>query len=268
MIYLGALGRLVPIRCASSQQVGHGDRYSTLETLEGRVKAQVRPVRRREWSVGFGDLTSAEDASKLLEFVEGAWGSGPFRFVPTEAPTTNMCTPAQSVLHPSAGTETGYGARFGGPMLTEDGWIPSSIVNPDPSRLVYVGVNFIPVMPGTTITVAAYVLGIDASTQVYFFDNAGGQVGNFESARIGTADAAVRAAVTVEVPEGAATARIYARRSVQVGRPSLTWTDEVMPWITGRGCEKAILRDVSESLVYVKSDKTYESMAFTVTEVG
>lgn len=268
MIYLGALGRLVPIRCASSQQMNHGDRYSTMETLEGRVKAQVRPVRRREWSVGFGDLTTAEDASKLLEFAEGAWGPGPFRFVPTEAPTTNMCTPAQSVCHPSAGTEHGWGARFGGPMLSEDGWIPSSIVNPNPAQLIYLGVNFIPVIPGTTVTVAAYVLGVDASTQVYFFDNAGGPVGNFESERIRTADAAVRAAVTVTVPEGAATVRIYARRSVQAARPSLTWTDEVRPWTTGRGCENAVLREVSESLVYVKSDKTYESMAFTVTEVG
>lgn len=268
MIYLGALGRLVPIRCASSQQVGHGDRYSTLETLEGRVKAQVRPVRRREWSVGFGDLTTPQDATKLLEFQQGAWGPGPFSFVSTEAPITNMCTPGQSISDPTSGTETGWGARFGGPMFTVDGLIPQSIVNPDPAYLIYMGVNFIPVIPGQSITAAVYVLGVHASCRIYFFDANGGQLNYVESDAVGVADRGVRASLTTVVPEGAASVRIYARRAVQAARPSLTWTDELVPWSFGRGCENAVLREVSESLVYVKSDKTYESMAFTVTEVG
>src|SRR5690625_2549534 len=94
MIYFGAKGRRIGVRCPSVQRVDDGERYQFTTTLEGKRKAQVLPgADRRIWDLGLGNVTTPEQVGVLRDIASGAWGYGPFVFVPAEGPDTNMLAP-------------------------------------------------------------------------------------------------------------------------------------------------------------------------------
>lgn len=267
--YIGQLGRLVKLKCPSSQGMTPAERYSFSQTLEGRVKAQVSPVSRRSWSVGISTATPA-DIGALTSFSSGEWGPGPFVWIAEGSTSVNMITPSGASCDPllaRAGNNT-----MAGPLQLPDGsWAGRSIVNSDPSLIMTFSQEYVPVIEGTPVTASAYVRGTDAGVRVYFYNSAGTQIGNSTSPMRATPAAAVRCWVTTTAPAGAVSCRMFGYLADQGTRPAITWTPDLREWGDGMGCEKAVVADSGIQLVLAIDQPTnghYSDASFTIREVG
>lgn len=279
MIYLGSLSRMVGVACPSEQRVASADRFSFQTTLEGRVVGQARPIGRRVWDLRLPVTSSPAETSKLTDFTSGAWGAGPFRFIPTEAPVTNLLPPDVAACESRENPSVVIGD--GGPMLQPDGsWSARSYLSSNPNLVMFFGVadgpgfghgHTVPVVPGGVVTGAVTVLGAGAYAQLRFYDFADELVSSVASSVLASAGTAVRSTVTAQVPSGAVSVRLVARSAVQGSHPQVTWTDKPMEWSGGRGCTRAVVMGGGTELVktgHAGGDKTYEGVSFTVQEVG
>lgn len=270
-IYLGQLGRLVELKCPAQQQVAAEDRFSFQTTLEGRVKAQVRPVGRRTWQVGTSDATTPAQQGAIMSFLNGEWGPGPFVFVSADAPVTNMLSPDAASCAPGAFT-AGSGTAVGeaGPLLTLDGWAGRSYSN-NGAGTVFFGTEKVPVLPGQKVTASAYVLGAGAIARIAWYDAADGSLGSTSSAITATAGTVTRSWVTATAPANAASALVCAVSATAMARPALTWTDALLDWADGQGCPKVVVHGASRNLVLASREARggrYSNISFTVQEVS
>lgn len=269
MIYLGTLGRLVELKCPSSQSVPADDPFTFERTLEGRVKAQARPLQRRQWSVQVSTGTP-RDVGALAAFAGGEWGRGPFVWVSTDAPVTNLLTPEQSTCDPSTLYTSGVTAT--GPLdLGVDGWAGRSFTNATPANQFYFGNQGAPVLPGQKVTASAYLVGAGAAVRLRWADAAGTFISTTTGAGDGVAGVAKRLSVTATPPANAAQAQVLAVNATQGARPALTWTDTPFEWSDGQGCPKAVISGLDRQLVLALRDPRYGRYAdasFTITEVG
>ncbi|MBF6671604.1 hypothetical protein [Glutamicibacter sp. FBE19] len=257
---------MVGIKCPASQQVSFEERYSTETTLEGRVKAQARPVGRRVWQGSLSEASTPADHAKLLAFIQGAWGAGPFVFVSADAPLVNMLTPADSLCQdPFPGATNIYP---GGPVQLDDGSWASASWASDGTGSVNFNYQMSPVTPGQVITGSAWVKGLGASARIYFYDANGNFLTVTGPVSTGTALSYTRAVITATVPTGAVGARVGVTSSVGATRPALTWTSTVQPWGVGEGCVSAVVHAASKDLTLATLGSVYSSLSFTVTEVG
>ncbi|GAA1337114.1 hypothetical protein [Arthrobacter roseus] len=269
-VYLGQLGRLVELKCPSGEAQAPEDTFTFEQTLEGRVKAQSRAFRgRRRWAVDIGVATPA-DVGALMAFADGEWGHGPFLWISTDTPVTNMLTPEQASCDPSVI----YGANesAGGPVETPDGWAGRSYVNSTPASLMYFGFDYTPVIPGEPVTASAYVRGAGAAARLYFYDSSGNWLGAFVTSTVtATAGIVVRSWVTATAPAGAASCRVLGVNTSQGERPAITWTDGLFEWSAGNGCSKAVIHGLSRQVILALREPgygRYSSPSFTIQEVG
>lgn len=279
MIYLGNLGRMISVGCPSEQRVESAGRYAFQTTLEGRVVGQARPIGRRTWDMRLSRVSSPAETSKLTDFTNGAWGPGPFRFIPTEAATTNLLPPDVALCKPNENPSV---VIFeGGPMQQPDGsWAANSYMSPNPDLTMFFGQadgpefgpgHAVPVLPGGVVTAAVTLLGDGARADLRFYDFANEVVASADSTVTASVGSAVRSVVSAPVPDGAVSVKLRARSAVQGSRPQLTWTDELMPWADGRGCVRAVVLSGQSDLVrtgHGPSNRTYEGVSFTVKELG
>ncbi|WP_372699425.1 hypothetical protein [Arthrobacter sp. JSM 101049] len=270
-IYLGQLGRLVELKCPAQQQVAAEDRFSFQTTLEGRVKAQVRPVGRRTWQVGTSDATTPAQQGAIMSFLNGEWGPGPFVFVSADAPVTNMLSPDAASCAPGAFT-AGPGTAVGeaGPLLTPDGWAGRSYSN-NGAGAIFHGSEQVPVIPGSKATASAYVLGAGAFVRIAWYDAAGNGLGTASSTITATAGTVVQSWITATAPAGAASAFVCSVNATASALPALTWTDTLFPRSDGQGCPKAVVHGASRNLVLASREARggrYSNISFTVQEVG
>lgn len=267
--YIGTLGRLIQLRRVRTQDVEYWDGRTFQRTLEGRMRVQAKGVRNRAWSLSM-DLATPADLANVQALLEGEFGRGPFIFVPPNAPTTNMLMPDVSTCGPSAVMSTAV--SIVGPLQLPDGaWAGRSLNNPTPSPTLRFGPDTTPVIPGSTVTASAYLVGAGAKVGIQFFNAAGAVISQSVSAQSGIAGVATRLALTLTVPVLAVACTIYATATTQAARPALTWTDEVYAWGIGAGCSKAIPYGFSSGLSKVMSKPqaaTLSSLKFTVQEVG
>lgn len=273
MIYLGTLGRMVGIKCPASQNVEAEDRYSFNTTLEGRVKAQARPVLGgRSWSLQTSDATTPEDAATIMGFANGEWGAGPFVFISADAPVTNLLTPDEaSCLYQSPNANI----RRGGPVnLGADGWAGQSIQHLDPAggSEIYFSTGQTPVLAGQPVTGSAWIRGDGARVRLYWYTEGSvtPMAGTVSSATITAGDGWKRATVTGTPPAGAVGVAVVAQYAFQAARPAITWTSEMFPLAAGEGCPKAVLHGASKSLVLAGRGRgqQYANLSYTITEVG
>ena len=269
-MYLGSPGRMVGVKCPTRQRVGSSERYSFETTLEGRVKAQVVPLQRRSWDVELGQLTTPSEVATLQEFANGAWGKGPFWFLPADAPVVNVLPPITSVFG---------GHVDGGPVrLDGGGMAPFSNARSDGSAgtLQFVAAEEDPpVIPEMPVTGSAWVTGAGASVLLQWFDASGSIIGTVQtppSQRVPAGQgAAVRVSVTGVPPAGAVRARLTARDATAAARPAVTWTDQPFEYGDGQGCQKAVVhavsRDVTKAWDNPKTGR-WSNLSFTVQEVG
>lgn len=267
MEYLGSLGRLIGLPCASQEQSQATERYVHEFTVEGRRRTQVRPVSPRAWDVSVG-VTTPRELAPLVEFTTGAWGNGPFRWVPVAAQSGNLLTPRESMLLDRAGVSPTL-MEDAGPVRASDGtWSPLSVRVLASSGWVAVA-REVPVIPGKPFTFSADVQGgfTPGGVWVAFRDAVGNDVST------GYADAPNagmrRVSYSTVVPDGAAYADVGIRAAtVYATRPQATWTAGPVPWATGQGCKSAVVDGLSESLLMANRFGTYSDISFNVYEVS
>lgn len=271
MIYFGINGRLIGVKCPSVQRVDDGERYQFAMTLEGKRKAQVAPgSRRRVWDLALGDVTTPAQVSVLRGIASGAWGNGPFWFVPAEGPDTNVLEPGTASCDPAVLPSTN---ENGGPLRTADRWFGRSVARADTTAgLLHFGGDglsgTVPVPESGPVTAAAYVLGDGAAVDVLWRDGAGDVVSTSRSVVTASGSEVVRSWLTVTPPVGAVWASVRAADAVRGAGPSLTWGNRLLPFSDGRGASKVVVDQVSSGLVYTQPGRTYQNLSFTVTEVG
>lgn len=270
MMYLGTLGRMVPIKCPTTQRVAPADRYSFNTTLGGAVKAQAGPVGRRTWGIGLGPLSTPSDVGALMDFANGAWGAGPFWFVPADAPVVNMLSPGAASCAPDS-VIVSDGAELLGtpPMHLDDDRVAARSVWKTPTGTATFGPP-VPVLPTKPVTGSAWVLG-QGSVQLRFVDSAGQHITTATSAQPGSTTPH-RLAVTATAPATAAAVQLVITGPItQAARPALTWTDQAYEWGDGQGCPQAVVHEVGRDLVKAWDDPRtgrWSELSFTVQEVG
>lgn len=267
--YLGTLGRLIPIYSNPSMKVSGIPARSFQTTLEGRVKAQVRPVGRRVWSLSAAYASPGELAA-LLDFANGVWGNGPFVWVPPTAPAINLLAP--EVASCGLATVMRPEVTVIGPLLLPDGsWAGRSLANSNTALGMYFGPSTVPVIPGMQVTASAYLVGAGSRCVVQFFNAAGVFISSASSAASGVAGTATRLAVTATVPALAVACAVIGSSATQGARPALTWTDHANEWGPGEGCDKAIVEAVDRTALTGSTDvrgRRDSNISFTIREVG
>lgn len=262
-VYLGTLGRMIPIYSTPSAQLETEDRYSFTTTLEGRRKAQTRPVGRRTWGLNAQFADPAEH-SLLSQFANGAWGPGPFVFVSADAPVTNMLTPsaAQSMIVATSGV------TLGGPMLSAGGvWSPQSIMTNGATTVYFDSARYL-VIGGRMLTFSADVVGGGAKVLLAFYGSAGEFISTASSTNVGVPGTATRLSVSAFPPSGAVSVQVGFSNAVQGTHPTLTWSDRDLGWSDGQGCLKAVVHGFTRDQVLAVAGKTFSNVSFTVSEVG
>ena len=91
--FLGTLGRMVELKCASRESTSRPDRYRLQESATGGVRAQVQPLTPRSWAIDASALAD-KDLAAVEGFVYGEWGPGPWHWVSVAAQHGNLLTPA------------------------------------------------------------------------------------------------------------------------------------------------------------------------------
>lgn len=265
-VYIGSLGRMVKLPYVGSQQVQAEERYSFSSTLEGKRKAQVKPRGPRTWALS-ADHFRPNEHSLLSQLADGAWGNGPFVFVSADAPHTNLLTPGAASCDPALITATGFISN-GGPAEVESGlWVGRSYLNTGTS----ITMSFpsrTPVIPGQVVTGSAYVRGAGMKVNISFWDAADQFISSVASTGSGSASAWSRLSAVGTPPANAARVAVYATGAGRGAAPAVTWSDKVLSWSDGQGCEKAVVSAFSRDQVLAVPGHTFSNVSFTVMEVG
>ncbi|MEJ6544488.1 hypothetical protein PQI65_14970 [Brachybacterium paraconglomeratum] len=253
--YLGTTARMVPVAPASAQSEARPERFVVQQAASRRWAfdtARRGGVQGREWAVDLG-LLNAVDMAAVDEFVQGAWGPGPFRWVSCAAHDSNVLTPGQSIL---ASLDAGSG------MDTASGWSPRSVLGPSPVKLA----EGVPVIPGKPVMVAVETTGA-ATLTVVFRNGAGGVVSTH--ARYASGTLAQR--LVFSAPSVQSTARsvdVEVSGHVRAARPQVTWTREARPWVPGRGAEQVVIQSGVADPVVINPAGGYWSGSLSLIEVG
>ena len=253
--YLGTTARMVPVASASAQSEARPERFVVQQAASRRWAfdtARRGGVQGREWAVDLGLLDAAE-MSAMDEFVQGAWGPGPFRWVSCAAHDSNVLTPGQSTL---AALDAGAG------MDTASGWSPRSVLGPGSVLLA----ERVPVIPGRPVTVAVDVSGA-ATLTVVFRNGTGGVVSTQTRTAVGT----LAQRLTYTAPSVLATARtvdVQVSGHTRASRPQVTWTADARPWAPGRGAEAVVIQSGVADPVVINPAGGYWSGSLSLIEVG
>lgn len=253
--YLGMTARMVPVAPASAQSEARPDRFVVQAAASRRWAfdtARRGGVQAREWSVDLSLLDAAE-MSAVDEFVQGAWGPGPFRWVSCAAHDSNVLTPGQSIL---ASLDAGTG------MDTATGWSPRSVLGPGAVLLA----ERVPVIPGRPVTVAVDVSGA-ATLTVVFRNGTGGVVSTQTRTAVGT----LEQRITYTAPSVLATARtidVQVSGHTRASRPQVTWTADARPWAPGRGAEQVVIQSGSTDPLVINRRGGYWAGSVSLVEVG
>lgn len=266
MEYLGDLGRLVPLRCASTESIGSEPRYVVRSTVEGARRAQIVPGMPRTWSVDW-DLAHPGEGAALQGFTAGAWGPGPWHWVSVQAQHENLLTPREAML---LDYETSGYLALGGSVHVHGIRSPLSLLHNRASYFTPVFRN-IPVLPGRALTWAAEINssgGVAPRLYLRLLDANGATISNHYGT--GAVSSAVqRVSVTVTPPSNAVS--IIAGldyTTTRMIRPQVTWTDGPVEYGPGHGCRSAIIDAPSSSVLLSTRELSYSNHGFTVMEVS
>lgn len=253
--YLGTTARMVPVAPASAQSEARPDRFVVQQAASRRWAfdtARRGGVQSREWGVELGLLDAAE-MSAMDEFVQGAWGPGPFRWVSCAAHDSNVLTPGQSIL---ASLDAGSG------MDTASGWSPRSVLGPSPVKLA----ERVPVIPGRPVTVAVDTTG--AATMTVTFRSAAGAI---DSTRTVSASGVLAQRLVCSAPSVMWSSRsvdIEVSGHVRAARPQVSWTREARPWVPGRGADAVVIQSGTSDPLVINPAGGYWSGSLSLVEVG
>lgn len=255
--YIGQLGRMVKLLWPTPVKVTNPTRYAVQSAPARRWAFVTSPAsaRRREWSLEVTG-TNAETA-ELAQLVAGAFGDGPWVFVPDEATVTNVLTPAESMLSGVANSGAvdgvgGAGARShtGGGLITI--------------------AEACPCIPGEPVTVTVDMAGTSGVLAVQPVNSAGQPVGAAVTARP-AGELMERVSVVIPaLPLGACAVKIQTRDSTAVTRPQVTWTDGPVPWDMGAGAASVIIEEAQTTYTSYEFHmrEMWRTLSLTIREVG
>lgn len=247
--HIGTLANLLPALPTREGPVSSSDRFAIQDASRKRwAFAKSNGPRLRTWQVETPALTS-EQAGALTELAEGAWGNGPFVFIPCSAHASNVLTPAQSLLE---------GVANSGPVILPGGdRAPRSLVGGGIVTLA----DKVPVIPGRPATFSIYMAG--GSATVSFKTVSGSTVGSRTLAPTG--DLMLRASATaLSVPVTARYATITAAGYTALARPQLSWTAEPVAWAAGGGAAQVVIQN--SSLTHLRGG--WANASVQIVEVG
>ena len=233
--YLGAMGSLIPIKCASQLTSAGGRDVSFTRTL-GRQKAFVGRVSAREWSVDIG-LARPGELSGLRLIAE--YSSDPLVWYPPDATIGNILDPDIADFAPHT-----HQAIEGPIVEVEPGvWVKS--VFPDDANHPFMqrrdnGIYPAPIPSGRDITFSAWLRGATLSNvqrlRVIWRDSTGANIG-VSDADFDVSDEFVRRSGTFTPPTGATSVSLYPY-AAQIAGPALALTDTLCGYSSGRGATR------------------------------
>lgn len=271
VLYLGNAGNLLPIPV----RPGSLTRTWTSPVAvvdDGLPRAQVAPQRPyRSWRVQIppSGLSGMRDVAGLHELLVTT--TPPWLLADPLAQVSNLLTPEASVVTSVAGLSRGGG------WDTSDGQRVGSVaLNPaaSSSNEAPVVVGSAPVLPGRSVTAAAYLASlVPASVRLTWLTSSGGAISSVTSAAVTGMDRLRRAVVTAAAPGNAAAAQVVAVGAQVVARASLTWTTGPTQWaIGGLAQNVVIVGDVVDDVQRASSTATADEhraidLSFTLQEV-
>jgi len=265
--YLGPAGSLVPFYTAPTS-VDEARPMSYRTTMGGKVKVQRGKASRRAWQVGLGAATPAEAAS-LMALLQG--GAPPWVYADPYAQVTNLYTPEQSVMMPGT-WDPSVAFVDAGAVTVGALTLPRSVSIAVANTLRFGYTNGVKQSPAALAGVrafgAAYLRG-NGSLVLTYQDVGGASLGS-ASVAYNTATM-TRVAVSGIPPAGTASFQLNASGCLQGAGPSITWTDTLADWSTGRGCPQAVTDGLSEALLIATREADYlrrAALSFTIREIG
>lgn len=258
--YLGPLGGLVRVPCASELQVSRDSRYRVSMSVEGVARAQLAPTPLpRLWSLAVG--AESPGALDIVEgFALGLYGRGPFTWVPDDAAALSALTPAQSALR-------NLGPEFApaGPVTVDGVSLPVSASVSVPSS--WRGLVDVPVVPGVPVTASVWVQSATGAPIISTGWIVGGSIPATESVTGSSGGMWQRLSWTGVAPAGASQLRLGVRSSVTaVAGPQVTYTTAPVPYAMGRAASSVIVESAESTPIYLPGP--YSSGRWIVREVG
>lgn len=230
--YIGTTARLLPLEWVQDVRMTQGSRYAVQEAASRSwafVSHGAGRTPARAWDVTL--IGSVATLSNLEALAGGAWGDGPFHWIPEGAYIANSLTPAQSLLT----------VAEGGPLEVVGGYAPRSALGPTQSTLALGA----PVLPGQPATIACDAAG-PATLRATFRNAAGGIVSTPTAPATGTSMQRISIHVPI-TPAEARTVDIAIDGHIAAARPQVTWTREIQPWGPGGGSSQAVVEDLDST---------------------
>ena len=268
--WIGPLGSLIEFKCPSAVESTSEDPHVYFRPLGGDVTATrlgdgIRP---RVWEVSVSTARPQQVAA-LQALGDGAFGPGPFVFIPPGAPSLNMLGKRQAL---SLGeTSSAYVVTQGGtPVSTPEGLAGAYYGTTSDAPASY-EFGTAPVIPGVPVTGKAFtqsLLGGTSTVQLVFFTAGGGRL--TETAIIsGSSTSGEYLTVTGTPPAGAAYVHLRARGAV-VTHPQVTWTEEPRTWTPSAASINVVVSPLSDSVRRATGrpgEETITDHRFSVTEL-
>lgn len=284
MTWFGNLGDLHKLRGTAKQTRTGGIVHNTWELAAGGRHAQVG-VTRRIWALESSGAVTPQDLSAIESHYYGAFGPGPFYYVAPDAVGTNLVTPWDSLMgsasHALASPAPSHYSATGGQTMPDGTVVPGGIVRvdvPDPPQRVGLTSTPIPCPPGGgKVTISAWV-SADPSTDgahliVWWADSTGAPTEGGPSSVAVTGTEMQRVSLTFQTDGTKPGFFIYGESyALAYAGVAATWTDDVYPYVVGRGCDSAVLEPASlDTVLAVAGTKgwgRYDTSSYQVREVG
>ena len=267
--WLGPLGNLVEFaHYKGSASVDLDRKVVFTETIGGGRFGQASPTTGlRTWAMSATYMDPSQWAGFEL-LAMGAYGNQHV-FLEPLALVTNVISPLKSLpgLGGSASWVSGDNSPSG--LVAIEGGTRVPTVRSGGGSM-YMRFDA-PVMPGKPVTVSVYALGSSVRMNVSFIDASGTYVGSGGSVTQAMAGGSLRRlSRSIVAPPTAAAVYISVTGASVAAAPAVTWTNTLMPWARGRGCEKAVIHGVGDSTVLAggSAGRQFANFDFTVTEVG
>lgn len=260
MSFLGPVGSLIPVKCASQLTSSGGRSVSFQDTL-GKRKAFLGNVRAREWDVEIGLATPGE-LSGLQWLAENV--NSPMVWYSPDAVVGNILPPAQAAFTPDVhnGLE--------GPLVEVEPGIVVKSAFPSASFVAFPRSGGerepIPVVSETPVSASVWTRGSGGQLSLTWWDASGNSVSQEHSATV-SGSTFQRVSLTA-VPPSTAVGATLSLRGEQVAGPAVTLTDRLMPYSPGRGAHRVVAHGLADAVIRATENQQYQSLSFTVSEVG
>lgn len=282
--WFGNLGALHDITCPAKQSRTGGINHTTWELAAGGRHAQVN-VARRAWALDTTGAVTPEALAALEAHFYGAFGPGPFHFVPPDAVATNLVTPWDSLMGSSAPlafanpANSAWYAGAGGATMPDGTIVPGSLqriaVPPSPQRIRLTD-KPIPCPPGGgKMTISGWIAGTPGNAAHFLpgWADSNGTVVAYGTSTPGvTSTVPQRVSVTVDTGNYPGLHLYGESYAILMAGIAVTWTDEVYPFAVGRGCASAVVEPASlDTVLAVAGTKgwgRYDTSSYQVTEIG